>query len=68
MAIAVDAHRRQRAKGLEGLSDSSDRLFADARILLGECIGYKSAVQDAFPRPRAEALERERRPVREAPG
>ena len=65
MAVAVDAHRRHRTERIEALSDSSDHLFADARILSVQRLGYKTAVQHHLPRAFAETLERQRRPVRE---
>ena len=55
-------------KRFEGLSDSSDHLFADARILLGERLGYKATVEDPFARLVAEPLDGERRPMRESSG
>jgi hypothetical protein len=58
VAVAVDAQRRQRPEGVERLSDSSDHLFADARILLGQRLGYKSAVDDLPSRLLAESARR----------
>src|SRR6185436_15979243 len=66
VAIAVNAHRRQRTEGLERLSDSSDHLFADPRILIFERLGYKAAVHDQPPRLAAQPLQRQRWAAREA--
>ena len=65
MAIAVDAQPRQRPEIVEALSDSSDDLFADARVLLLERLGYETAGGDQFARLHAHAIEVERRPVLE---
>ena len=61
VAVAVDAQPRQRPEVLEALSDASDDLFADARILLFERLGYKAAVAAPVARactPSRSSVER----------
>src|SRR6185503_4370178 len=60
VAIAMDPQPRQPAKGFETLSDSSDHLCADERILFGQRLGYKTAVYHPLAGLVAEAFERQR--------
>src|SRR5688572_9471879 len=66
VAVAVDTHRGQTTKRFEGMSDSSDELFADARILLVHRLGYKATVHDEIPRLLSKTLQREARPMPES--
>ena len=65
VAVAVNAQARQRPEIVEALSDSSDDLFADPRVLFVERLGYKAASQHGGARLHAQPLDRQRRPMLE---
>jgi hypothetical protein len=62
----MNAQTRQRAEVVQALSDPSDHLLADARILLLQSLGHETAALNCGAGLCAKTLDRQRRPVLKA--